>query len=333
MPIQYTGIISEHLWTRRNASLFDICHMGEFTIRADAAKSGFERLVTFRLSDMAAGACRYGFILNNAGGIIDDLIVYRISADEWMVVINAATIEKDAAHFRKNLNSNASFENVSDRLGKLDLQGPRSLDVLKKLVGPTVTGLRYYGFSRYDLLGEKVIISRTGYTGELGYELYISNDKVKDLWRLILADELVRPGGLGARDTLRLEMCYPLYGQDLTEETTPVEGDKEAFIDPDKEFLGRHAMTAANRPYRRLVYFMADSRRSPRHNYRIMVSGHDAGFVTSGSFSPSLSRGIGMGYVTVPCPVGTAILLKDNAVEIPAVVTDKPFYKNGTAKK
>jgi len=182
-------------------------------------------------------------------------------------------------------------------------------------------------------LGEKCIVSRTGYTGELGFELYISAAKVTELWRRILTDGRVKPAGLGARDTLRLEMAYPLYGQDLTEETTPLEGDKAPFVDLGKDFLGKPAMTAAGRPYKRLIYFAADSRRAPRHNYRIIAGGKDVGIVTSGSFSPSLGCGIGMGYVSVPCPVGTPIVLKENAVEVAATVTDKPFYKQGTARK
>lgn len=332
MPIQYAGIIAEHQWTRQDVSVFDICHMGEFRIRGDADRSGFNNIVTFELKTIPIGGCRYGFILNDAGGIIDDLIVYRIAPEDWMVVVNAATSDNDAVHFRKHLSRETEFKNVSAVLGKLDLQGPRSLEVMKKLVGPRIADLRYYTFGHFDLLGEKIIISRTGYTGELGYELYISNEKVKDLWRMLLADGRVKPAGLGARDTLRLEMCYPLYGQDLTAETTPIEGDKEQFVDLAKDFIGKGALVRSGRPYRKLVYFTAQSRRAPRHNYRMIVKGKDAGVVTSGSFSPSLSCGIGMGYASIPCPAGTEIIVKENDVEIPATVTEKPFYKKGTAK-
>lgn len=332
MPIQYAGIIAEHQWTRRNVSVFDICHMGEFRLRGDPAATGFDRIVTFELKTIPAGGCRYGFMLNDAGGIIDDLIVYRIAGDDWMVVVNAATSDNDAAHFRAHLSPDADFKNVSAETAKLDLQGPLALDVMRKLVGPRVADLRYYSFDRFELLGEKAIVSRTGYTGELGYEIYVSSGKVKQLWRLLLADERVKPAGLGARDTLRLEMGYPLYGQDLTEETTPLEGDKELFVELAKDFRGKAAMTDAARPYRKLICFTAASRRAPRHNYRIVVEGKDVGVVTSGSFSPSLSCGIGMGYVSTPCPVGTKIVLKENDIEIAATVTERPFYKNGTAK-
>jgi len=332
MPIQYSGIIAEHLWTRDEASLFDICHMGEFMVRGDAEKSGLNKIVTFDLNTLPIGGCRYGFILNDAGGIIDDLIVYRIAGSEWMVVVNAATIDRDEAHFRKHLSPDTDLKNVSSELGKLDLQGPRSLKILTGIAGSDVAKLGYYTFGYFNLLGEKVIISRTGYTGELGYELYISNDKVKHLWKQLLSDARVKPAGLGARDTLRLEMSYPLYGQDLTEDTTPIEADKGRFVDLKKDFIGKAALLKNNKPYRRLINFISRSRRSPRHNYRIFSNGKDIGVVTSGSFSPSLSCGIGMGYVDTPCAPGSEIALKENNIEIPAIVTKGPFYKNGTAK-
>lgn len=332
MPIQYSGIIVEHEWTRKEASLFDICHMGEFMIRGDAEQGALNKIVTLDLKTLSTGSCRYGFILNEEGGIIDDLIVYRIGSDEWMIVINAATIDGDEAHFRKHLSGAVEFKNVSSALGKLDLQGPKSLDVLKKLVGVKVAELGYYTFGHFSLLGQKVIISRTGYTGELGYELYISSDLVGRLWKTLLSDERVKPAGLGARDTLRLEMCYPLYGQDLTSETTPFEADKEKFVDLKKDFIGRDALVNCKKPYRKLINFIASSRRAPRHNYRIFMNGKDIGIVTSGSFSPSLSCGIGMGYVDAPCSAGVEVTLRDNSIEISALVTKGPFYKKGTAK-
>ncbi len=332
MPIQYSGIIAEHVWTRSKVSLFDICHMGEFMIRADALESGLNRIVTFDLATLKDGGCRYGFILNDAGGIIDDLVVYRISGSHWMVVVNAATIDGDEAHFRKHLSPGTDFKNVSSALGKLDLQGPRSLDVLKALAGPGAAALGYYTFGYFSLLGEKIIISRTGYTGELGYELYISADKVKELWNMLLTDARVRPAGLGARDTLRLEMSYPLYGQDLTADTTPLEADKGKFVDMKKEFIGKAALSKKSKPARKLINFTADSRRAPRHNYRIFSGGNDIGIVTSGSFSPSLSCGIGMGYADLTCISGSRIMLKAGDIEIPATMTEGPFYKKGTAK-
>ena len=333
MPIQYAGIIAEHAWTRTNVSLFDICHMGEFIFSGDAHKSGFDRITTLDPAAIPVGSCHYGFLLTDTGGVADDLIIYRLGESEWMVVVNAATTESDEERFRSLLLPGASFKNVSSSTAKLDLQGPRSLEVLKNIIGQDVAELGYYKFGRFDILGEKMIVSRTGYTGELGYELYIASGKVVELWRLLLSNGLVKPAGLGARDVLRLEMCYPLYGQDLSIDHTPIEAGLERFVDTKRKFIGQDWLVDSGRPYKSMIYFKAESRRSPRHNYKIRRGGEEIGVVTSGTFSPSLSCGIGMGYVNRPCPVGTRITVSENDVNIEAVVTEKPFYKNGSLKK
>ncbi|MDO9572340.1 MAG: glycine cleavage system aminomethyltransferase GcvT [Candidatus Omnitrophota bacterium] len=334
MPIQYTGIIQEHNWTRAFTGIFDICHMGEFMLQADLAKSNFNDLVTINLRDMPLKSCRYGFMLNAQGGIIDDLLVYRIANAEWMIVVNAATTNGDFAYLKKHLTGATRFENISATLGKLDLQGPLAAEVLTDLVGADITTLQYYTFGYFNLLNELIIISRTGYTGELGYELYMPNNKIPELWQKLLNDQRVKPIGLGARDTLRLEMGYSLYGQDIDEGRTPIEAGLKYFISWDKEFIGKEALLKQKQAGagRRMVYFIADSRRSPRHNYRIFYNGEDVGSVTSGSFSPSLGFGIGMGYVSREILAGEKIILKDAAVYITAKVVNKPFYKNGTVK-
>jgi len=334
MPIQYSGIIDEHNWVRQNAGLFDICHMGEFMIQADLAKSNLGNLVTIDLDGMPLGACRYGFMLNEQAGIIDDLLVYRIAAQEWMVVVNAATTDGDFAHLKKYLTGATALKNVSQSLGKLDLQGPLSADVLDGVAGPGIRQLRYYTFGYFEVLGEKIIISRTGYTGELGYELYMPNNKIPQLWDKLLSDKRARPIGLGARDTLRLEMGYSLYGQDIDKNTTPLEAGLGNFIDWNKEFIGKDSLLRQKQSgaFRRMIYFAADSRRSPRHNYRIVYKDKDVGSVTSGSFSPSLGFGIGMGHVKDGVTLGEQIALSDGSISINAKVTDKPFYKNGSAK-
>jgi len=335
MPIQYDGIIAEHNWTRQSAGLFDICHMGEFMLEADLAKSNLNDLLTINLKSIPLGACRYGFMLNEQGGVIDDLIVYRIADSRWMMVVNAATANGDYAHLRKYLNQATGFKNISASMGKLDLQGPQSAGVLGGLVGADITALKYYTFGYFNLLGEKIIISRTGYTGELGYELYMPNEKIVGLWQKILRDQRVKPVGLGARDTLRLEMGYSLYGQDIGQEITPLEAGLGRFIDWDIEFMGKSALLRQKQEgfLRKMICFIADSRRSPRHNYRIIYKGKDAGAVTSGSFSPSLGLGIGMGYVLAEIAQDEQITLVENSISINAAVTRKPFYKNGTAKQ
>ncbi|MFA6216894.1 MAG: glycine cleavage system aminomethyltransferase GcvT [Candidatus Omnitrophota bacterium] len=338
MPIQYSGILTEHAWTRQQVSLFDICHMGEFLIYGDPQKSGLNRIVSANLEVMSVGSCRYTSMLNEAGGIIDDLIVYRLKPDQWMFVVNASRIDIDAAHIKRYLSKDAKFEDLSARLGKLDLQGPRAYDVLRQLLGPGISALTYYTFDHFVLLGENNVVSRTGYTGELGYELYLSNEKITDLWKLLLKDNLVKPAGLGARDTLRLEMGYTLYGQDIDENITPLEAGMEKFIDLKKDFIGRDALIAKQKSgdARKLVYFAAESRRAPRHNYKIYSGTKEIGVVTSGSFSPSLSYGIGMGYVTGGYDlVGTKISVRDNTdkSEILASIINKPFYRRSSLKK
>ncbi|MCX5699199.1 MAG: glycine cleavage system aminomethyltransferase GcvT [Candidatus Omnitrophica bacterium] len=328
MPIQYQGILAEHAHTRQSVSVFDICHMGEFMLQADPALSDFDRLVTQNITAMPLGACRYGFMLNEQAGILDDLIVYRMNKASWMLVVNAAATSGDLAHLKKNLSSGCSLENVSDKMSKLDVQGPQSLEALKNIFGEGVSKLNYYTFSEFILQNQRCIISRTGYTGELGYEIYIANDYVGRLWELLLCDSRVKPAGLGCRDTLRLEMGYPLYGQDLDARHSPSAAGMLKFVDLSKDFIGKGALIKEqnNGPREHLIYFQADSRRAPRHNFAILDKGRQIGTVTSGSFSPSLSVGIGMGYIAGNFDIGSQLMVKDAAAEIPVRVVKKPFY-------
>ncbi len=335
MPIQYKGIIAEHNWTRSSCSLFDICHMGEFIIYGQADKSNLEKIITVNLTRMLSNSCRYGFMLNENGGIIDDILIYKIKEEQWMLVVNAANIDADEAHLRARLSGDCKLENASGRLGKLDLQGPLSGDILKEIVGEDISRLGYYRFGYFSLLGEKNIISRTGYTGELGYELYLSNENVEELWGVLLKDARVRPAGLGARDTLRLEMGLPLYGQDINRDTTPEQAGLKRFVDFNKDFIGKDALIKKRKEdaKRKLSYFIADSCRAPRQGYKIYSAGKEVGVVTSGSFSPSLSRGIGMGYIeSAYNNSGTQITIKQGSVEIEATIVDKPFYKQGSVR-
>ncbi|MDP2928133.1 MAG: glycine cleavage system aminomethyltransferase GcvT [Candidatus Omnitrophota bacterium] len=329
MPIQYQGILAEHAHTRQGVSVFDICHMGEFKLQADPVLSGLDHLITQNIISMPFGSCRYGFMLNEQAGILDDLIVYRINKANWMIVVNAATISGDLAHLKENLSAGCSLENVSDKMAKLDVQGPQSLDVLKKIFGEGIGKLNYYTFSEFIFDQETCIISRTGYTGELGYEIYIANDYVGRLWKLLLKDSRVLPAGLGCRDTLRLEMSYPLYGQDLDINHTPLAAGLEKFVNFSKDFIGRDALVREqkNGPKEHLIYFQADSRRAPRHGFAILDKGRQVGTVTSGSFSPSLGKGIGMGYVAGNYDIGAQLVVKQEATEIPVRIVKKPFLK------
>ena len=333
MPIQYEGIIAETMHTRRAVSCFDICHMGEFLVRADLKKSGLDNIICGRIDNLKIGSCRYSSILNEVGGVIDDLIVYRKEENLWMIVVNAATIEKDKSHFLKHLKAGSDLKDISASLGKIDLQGPMSREILTA-IAPEAVKLDYFTFMEADILGETNIVSRTGYTGELGFELYTSIDKIQDLWKRLVSDNRVKPAGLGSRDVLRLEMGYSLYGQDIDENTTPLETGLEKFVTLEKDFIGKTALLKQQKtgPMRFRIFFKTLSRRSPRHNYKIYCDSDAIGLVTSGTFSPCLERGIGIGFADSPLKDGAKITVGDDNVKIDAVVCDKPFVKNTSLK-
>ncbi|MCM8812516.1 MAG: glycine cleavage system aminomethyltransferase GcvT [Candidatus Omnitrophica bacterium] len=334
MPIQYEGILAEHHWTRTACSVFDVGHMGEFRIRGSENRRRLDQAVTVNLEKLAVGACRYGFLLNEQGGILDDVIVYALAADDLMLVVNAATALDDAAHLRNYLTA-ADFEDVSARTGKLDVQGPAARDVLQHCTSVDVRSLSYYQCAMLPVLGKNIIVSRTGYTGEQGYELYIPAEDLEFFWTALLRDARVKPAGLGCRDTLRLEMGYPLYGQDIDRSTTPLEAGFERFLDMSKEFIGKKALQAQLRQgiSRRLAGFVSPGRRSPRHHYGLYAGDEKIGTVTSGSFSPSLVCAIGMGYVRpAESQNGTRLSCREGAVDIEVTVCPRPFYQRGTAR-
>ena len=336
MPIQYSGILAESRWCRESAALFDICHMGVFTFKGDFEKAGLERIFSFNLGTIPVGRCRYGFLLNDAGGIIDDLIVLRLSGDELMIVVNAGTTEKDFQAIHSGLMGNALFGGISAATGKLGIQGPLSRNVLEKVCGVNASQLPFFGLGKFEIFDTAAVVSRTGYTGELGFEIYGENDMIVECWRRLLADERVKPAGLGARDVLRLEMGYSLYGSDIDETTNPLEAGLGQFVDFGKDFIGRAALVRLREkgPARIKVAFRVNSRRSPRHHYRIIHNGLDVGHVTSGVFSPALGCGIGLGYVEPESAApGTVLTISHDTTTMEAVVTELPFYKGGSLRK
>ncbi len=334
MPIQYEGIIAEHTWCRTKASLFDICHMGEFIFQGDFESGGLEDVFTFSVKSIPLGRSRYGFLLNEQGGIIDDLIVFRIAADKVMIVVNAATAPKDFAAIKGRLKGGV-FTDITAATGKLDLQGPLSRDVMVDLFGEEVASIPYFKFVTMDILGTPAIVSRTGYTGELGYEIFISAEKVCELWDLLLMDARVKPAGLGARDVLRLEVGYSLYGSDIDEETTPLEAGLDGFVNFDKSFVGKEALLRVKEQgvARKKIAFEVAGRRSPRHHYDICSAGSPVGSVTSGVFSPMLGRGIGIGFVTPEyAAIGTPMTISHERVSMEATVCELPFFKDGSVR-
>lgn len=334
MPIQYEGIIAEHAWCRQKAALFDICHMGEFIFQGDFEAGGLEDVFSFSVTTIPVGRSRYGFLLNEQGGIIDDLIVFRLAEDKVMVVVNAATADNDFAVINSRLRG-GSFTNITDRTGKLDLQGPLAREVMLAAFGEKMASIPYFKFITMEILGVEAIVSRTGYTGELGYEIFLPVEKVCQLWDLLLQDQRVKPAGLGARDVLRLEVGYSLYGSDIDETTTPLEAGLEAFVNFDKTFVGKQALLHQKEQgiTRKKVAFQVSSRRSPRHHYEICFAGEAVGNVTSGVFSPMLGCGIGIGFVKPELAViGTPFTIRHERVSMEAVVCELPFYRDGSLR-
>lgn len=335
MPIQYAGIIAEHKWCREQAALFDICHMGEFLFQGDIVADGLENVFTFSVQSIPVGRSRYGFLLNDRGGVIDDLIVFRLAQDQVMIVVNAATIDNDFAVIRSRLREGAQLTDISERTAKLDLQGPLSRAVLVEHFGPEIGSIPFFKFIKTNILGVEAIVSRTGYTGELGYEIFLPAQKVCELWEHLLKDPRVAPAGLGARDLLRLEVGYSLYGSDLDEKTTPLSAGLASFVNLDKEFVGKKALVEEQQrgAERVKVAFRVSSRRSPRHHYEILKDGAQTGSVTSGAFSPMLGCGIGLGFVKPEAQaLGTKLVIRHERVEMEAEVVELPFYTGGSLR-
>jgi len=331
MPISYEGILAEHRAARESAAVFDICHMGEFMFRGESQE--LDSAVTQDVSGLAPGKSRYGFLLNDKGGITDDLIIFRFDEKEFMIVVNAATSGNDYEALKKLLRK-GDLSDISAETAKIDLQGPLSRDVLKEALELDI-GLKYFNFAHFDIFGEKALVSRTGYTGELGYEIFINSSKAVDLWNKLLSDGRVKPAGLGARDILRLEMGYSLYGHDIDGETTPDEAGLDMFVDYEKEFAGKKALLArkAAGAGKKKIAFKSEGRRSPRAHYRILSGGKDIGEVTSGVFSPSLSCGIGLGFIKAGSQVAGDIIISDGGrVKLKAGITETPFLKETTLR-
>lgn len=328
MPIQYQGIIAEHIHTRSRASLFDICHMGELLVTGQNAAMELGRLVTHDLDNALPGKCSYGFILNPSGGILDDLIIYPLQKDKFLLVVNASQKQDDLKHLKDNLSSGIKVMDQTMQTGKLDLQGPESLSVLEKITNEKWGDLKYFHFRQTAMAGQDILVSRTGYTGELGYELYIPWDRVREVWEMILADERVKPAGLGARDTLRLEAGLPLYGQDLDQHHTPAEAGYEFVLKSKARYLGKDRAFSVKE---RLIGLSIEGRRTPRAGDKILARDRPTGVVTSGSFAPSLGHCLAFAYIDRQDSDLTEFFIQRGKVLLKAEKASPPFYQ-GTAR-
>ncbi|DAB33335.1 MAG TPA: glycine cleavage system protein T [Sulfurospirillum sp. UBA12182] len=328
MPVQYEGILKEHKACREEAAIFDTSHMGEFFFEGNILFSGINEAVTVDLLTLPVGRCKYGFILNDKGGVIDDMIVYKADIDRLMFVVNASRIQEDFDAIKAQVH-NGAFTNASDSTSKIDIQGPKSKEILEHLLHVRLDGLNYFSFTEADIMDTYGLISRTGYTGELGYELYLDNTAAPKVW-----DKLIKlgatPAGLGARDVLRLEMGYSLYGQELDENTTPLEAGLEYFVQYTSHFRGKEALEQQkqNGIPKKLIAFKTNSKRAPRHGFEIMQEGLNIGVVTSGTYSPSVASGIGLGYVeTSKFNADKPIQISSERGSMPVELTTLPFYK------
>jgi aminomethyltransferase len=352
MPVQYTSITDEHLAVRKAAGLFDISHMGEALVSGSAAEAFLNQTLTNDVRKLAVGQGQYTLMCNERGGVIDDLYAYRLAAQEYLLIINASRIEVDVAWLEKQLaafprHSEVRLQNASAALGAVAVQGPRVVEFIDRCFpGPStggtsverVTDLKKNQVASFSFAGDRVWVSRTGYTGEDGFEVVAPGQLVETVWnQLFSAGQAhgLKPAGLGARDTLRTEVCYPLYGHELDENTTPIEAGVGFFVALDKgEFIGRSVLAEqkAKGPSKKLVAFkMTDRSAPPRPHYAIWSTGQGAakiGEVASGTQSPSLGIGVGMGYVPPGfARAGTPIEIEIRGKRTPAVVGPKPIYR------
>ncbi len=333
MPVQYTSILEEHRRVRENVGLFDVSHMGEVEVRGTDALAFVQRMTINDAARLTPGRVQYSAMCYDDGGIVDDMLVYHMG-DHYLLVINAANIDKDVAWLRDHLSGNVTMTDRSDEFTLIAVQGPRSLDTLRKLTSVDLSAIQYYHYTQGAVCGVTMTISRTGYTGELGFELYMPSDveMSERMWNSLMAagkEFGIGPAGLGARDTLRLEMGFCLYGHDIDQTTNPIEAGLGWITKPDKgEFIGRAAIqkVKAEGPKRKLIGFALKEKAFPRPGYALRVNDDEVGTVTSGTFSPILDRGIGMGYVKADVArTGNDILVSIRDREYPATITSFPF--------
>ncbi|MBV9948820.1 MAG: glycine cleavage system aminomethyltransferase GcvT [Myxococcales bacterium] len=341
LPVLYSGIVDEHQAVRSAAGLFDVSHMGELVLRGEYATQVVDYLVTNDATALAPGRAMYTCACNAQGAILDDLIVYRRAADEWLVVCNASNVAKMSAHFARAAADHCDFEDRSDVTALLALQGPRAFEVLGRLggEGPALATLRSFELRDATLAGVRTTVARTGYTGEDGAEIFCPWDGAVAVWRALVAAGAsfsLKPAGLGARDTLRLEARLMLYGNDIDETTNPFEAGLGWVVKLDKgDFVGREALAEirARLPVRKLVGFEVTGRGIARHGYVLRNLDEDEiGTCTSGSPGPTVGKNIGLGYVRAAMSaIGTPLLVDCRGKNVEAVVVPTPFYKRAKA--
>ncbi len=335
MPVQYSSIVDEHQAVRNNVGLFDISHMGQLVVTGPKAANWLNEMLTNNIDRLEVGQGQYTFLLNDNGGIIDDLIVYRTQPDEFLLVVNASRTDEDFTWLKSHLPDDVTLADQSAQYAGLALQGPRVNDLLISILGSeTVLPARNQIF--HLAKNEKeLLIARTGYTGEDGVEVFLPTNQASEFWNTLLEKGKAlgaKPCGLGARDTLRLEMCYPLNGSDLSPDRNPIEAGLAFFVDLQKpKFVGREVLAKAKEQgtaFRLAAFRMKGKGPPPRPHYKVWLGQDQIGETTSGTLSPSLNQGIGMAYLpTQHTKVGTEIEIEIRGQKFPAIIEKKPLYK------
>ncbi|MFQ5585437.1 MAG: glycine cleavage system aminomethyltransferase GcvT [Thermodesulfobacteriota bacterium] len=334
MPVHYTGLMEEHGTVRTRCGIFDVSHMGEIEVRGPRALEAVQQLTTNDASRLIDGQVQYTLICNDKGGVIDDVTLYRFSDERFVFCVNASNTEKAFHWMKEKTGSLADVTDMSDRVGQIAVQGPLSEDLLQPIVDRELAPLRFYRFLEGAVGGVRTVISRTGYTGEDGFEIYCKTEETEAVWQAIMEsgrDWGICPVGLGPRDTLRLEMGYPLYGNELDEETTPLEAGLDRFVRLDKlDFIGKESLVRQRREgtEKKLVGLELHERGVPRQGYPIIKEGALIGEITSGTFSPSLERAIALGYVRTPFALphlDAEVEIRKRRVKVRVV--EPPFYR------
>ncbi len=335
MPVSYEGVNAEHETVRKGVGVFDVSHMGEFLISGPKAMELIQKISSNDVSKIVTGQAQYCYMPNDKGGIVDDLIVYKLEDEKYLLVVNASNIDKDWEWISKHNTAGATLRNLSDDYSLLAIQGPKAIEAMQPLTSEDLSAIKFYHFKVADFAGiDNVIISATGYTGSGGFEIYCKNDEVEQIWNKVFeAGEKfgIKPIGLAARDTLRLEMGFCLYGNDIDETTSPLEAGLGWITKFNKDFINSEALKQEKAAgiKNKLVGFELNDRGIPRHGYEIMDKDKNKiGVVTSGTMAPSLNKGIGLGYVSIDHSApGTGIFIQIRNKPVAATVVKTPFYK------
>ncbi|MDO4564312.1 MAG: glycine cleavage system aminomethyltransferase GcvT [Clostridia bacterium] len=339
LPVQYpAGLVKEHMAVRQQAGIFDVSHMGEILIKGTDAFSNVQALVTVDVAEMYDGSVKYTPMCNFDGGVVDDILVYRINAECYFLVVNASNRKKDAAWIEQNLKGDVKMEDISDTVGQIALQGPASIEIMKRSIDDDANRpKKYYTFTTEGhIAGHRCLISRTGYTGELGYEVYAAADAIGDIWDALMknGEELgLLPCGLGSRDTLRLEAAMPLYGHELRDDITPLEASLDFFVKTDRDdFIGREAMLNKG-VARKRVGLKVTGRGIIREHCDVYSKDRLVGQVSSGTLCPFVNQAVGMALIDLEYTAdGTELEADVRGRRIPVVVIPLPFYKRQTTK-